>query len=59
MAGSRPGFRELTIGLTGNQSDVLSIPQDDLCTHKLAGVLGAPIEAAKDMYLDLQDTYDH
>ena len=54
---SRPGFRELTIALTGSQLDMLLIPQVDLCTHKLAGVLGAPLEAAKDMYMDLKNKY--
>ena len=56
-ASGRPRFRELTIDLTGNELDVLSIPEEDLHTHKLAGVLGAPVDSAKDMYLDLQNKY--
>ena len=38
---------------------MLLIPQVDLCTHKLAGVLGAPLEAAKDMYMDLTNMYSN
>ena len=56
-ASRRPRFRELTVVLTGNELDVLSIPEEDLHTHKLAGVLGAPLDFAKDMYLDLQNKY--
>ena len=56
-ASSRPRFRELTIVLTGNELDVLSIPEEDLHTHKLAGVLDAPVDSAKDMYWDLQNKY--
>ena len=41
----------------GNQQLVLSIPQDAIETHQLAGVLGAPLEAGEKMYQDLQNTY--
>ena len=54
---SRPKFREITIVLTGTQSDVLLVPQEVLSSHKLAGVLAAPLEAGKDMYTDLQNRY--
>jgi hypothetical protein len=56
-AGSRPRFRELTIVLTGNPQDVLSIPKEALDAHELAGVLGSPLEIGKNMYEDLQDKY--
>ena len=56
-AGSRPRFRELAIILTGNLQDMLSIPQEALDTHKLAGVLGSPLEAGKNMYSDLQSKH--
>ena len=41
----------------GNQQLVLSIPQDAIQSHQLAGVLGAPVEAGEYMYQDLQYTY--
>ena len=40
-----------------NQQLVLSIPQDAIETHQLAGVLGAPLEAGEKMYQDLQYKY--
>ena len=36
---------------------MLSIPQEALDAHKLAGVLGSPIEVGKGMYSDLQDKH--
>ena len=57
IAGSRPRFREIAIVLTGNSQDVLSIPEEALDAHKLAGVLGSPLEVGKNMYSDLQNKY--
>ena len=57
IAGSRPRFREIAIVLTGNPRDVLSIPQEALDAHKLAGVLGSPLEVGKNIYSDLQNKY--
>ena len=57
LAGSRPGFRDLVIVLTGNHLDVLSIPQEALHSHQLAGVLGSALEAGENMYLDLQNKH--
>ena len=57
LARNRPEFRELTIVLTGSHSTVLRIPQKDLHVHKLAGVLGSPLEAGKNMYTDLQNKH--
>lgn len=58
LAGNRPGFRELTIVLAGNSSDILLIPPGDaLCTHKYAAILGNELEAEKDMYPDLKNKY--
>ena len=53
----RPSFRDLVLTLVGNQQLVLSIPQDTIETHQLAGVLGAPLEAGEKMYQDLQYTF--
>jgi hypothetical protein len=36
---------------------VLSIPQEALDTHHLAGVLGSPLKAGERMYEDLQTRY--
>ena len=41
----------------GNEQLVISIPQDAIETHQLAGVLGAPLEAGEKMYQDLQYTF--
>ena len=57
VAGNRPRFREIVIVLTGSSQDVLSIPQEALDVHRLAGVLGSPMEAGKNMYSDLQNKY--
>lgn len=53
----RPAFRQLTISLSGTKDKLLFIPSDVLSTHKLAGVLGSPLEAGKQMYADLQNQY--
>ena len=53
----RPSFRDLVLTLVGKQQLVLSITQDAIETHQLAGVLGAPLEAGEKMYQDLQYTY--
>ena len=36
---------------------MLRLPEEDAPTSRLAGVLGAPLEAGKDMYPDLQEIY--
>ena len=36
---------------------MLSIPQEALDAHKLAGVLGSSLEVGKGMYSDLQNKY--
>ena len=54
---SRPAFRDLLLQLMEPESMVLAIPEDDLDTHQLAGVLGAPLEAGEKMYRDLQCKY--
>ena len=56
-ATDRPSFRELFLALTGEKSQVLHIPQTDDEIHPLAGVLGSPLEAGKNMYKDLQNKY--
>ena len=56
-AKGRPSFRELVLALTGDKGQVLLVPQMDGEIHPLARALGAPIEAGKDMYKDLQNKY--
>ena len=47
----------MVLVLIGNERVVLNIPQEALDTHRLAGELGAPLEAGEDMYPDLLMTY--
>lgn len=53
----RPKFSDLALMLVGDRKEVLGIPQEDLATHLLAGVLGASLEAGEGMHLDLQNRY--
>ena len=53
----RPNFRSIHLRLLENEQDVLSIPQEALDTHQLAGVLGSPLKAGERMYEDLQTKY--
>ena len=53
----RPNFRSIHLNLLENEEDVLSIPQEALDTHQLAGVLGSPLKAGERMYEDLQIRY--
>ena len=53
----RPGFRDIVLMLVGSEKMVLSIPEEDSSTNPLAGVLGAPLEAGKNMYSQLQNRY--
>ena len=53
----RPKFRSIHLCLCDNLEDVLSIPQEALDTHQLAGVLGSPLEAGEKMYEDLKRKY--
>lgn len=53
----RPGFREMLLFLLENKSVVLHIPPQDMTSHPLAGVLGAPLEAGEKMYTELQNAH--
>ncbi|XP_064386563.1 probable LIM domain-containing serine/threonine-protein kinase DDB_G0287001 isoform X2 [Halichondria panicea] len=50
-------FRDVVLTLVGSEKMVLSIPEEDSSTNPLAGVLGAPLEAGKNMYSQLQNRY--
>ena len=54
---NRPQFRDIHQILSQNDEHVLKIPDKDLQTHSQAGVLGAPLEAGENMYIDIQKTY--
>eukprot|EP00731_Ephydatia_muelleri_P018697 Em0011g737a len=56
-ASLRPLFSDIYMSLFQNQNLVCQIPNEALLTHSQAGVLGAPLEAGKNMYLDIQKTY--
>ncbi len=56
-ASQRPLFRELLLTLLNLPKAILSIPQEALDTHSLAGVLGSTLKAGKNMHKDLQDRY--
>ena len=57
VAAERPSFRELLLTLLNIPEAILSIPQEALDTHNLAGVLGSPLEAGGNMYGELQNRY--
>ncbi|KAL5475523.1 hypothetical protein EMCRGX_G025350 [Ephydatia muelleri] len=53
----RPTFKDIYTCLFLHEDVVLAIPTEALLTHSQSGYLGAPLEAGKDMYLDLQKSY--
>ena len=56
---SRPTFAELVQTLSSPVIDLLSWTEEDTRIHPQAAVLGAPLEAGKDLYPKLQETYIH
>ena len=56
---SRPDFAELVRVLSSPVTDLLSWSEEDMRVHPQAAVLGAPLEAGKDLYPELQRTYMH
>ena len=57
VVASRPGFREIFLSLLDTPENMLSIPSEALDTHHLAGIIGSPLEAGENMYIDLRDKY--
>ena len=53
----RPDFAELVQVLSSPVTDLLSWFEEDTKIHPQAMVLGAPLEAGKDLYLELQKIY--
>ena len=54
---SRPEFRGVLLSLLENKGLVLKIPLEDMSSHPLAGVLGAPLVAGHKMYTTAQNRY--
>ena len=55
---SRPDFAELVCALSSPVTDLLSWSEEDMRVHPQAAVLGALLEAGKDLYPELQGTYN-
>ena len=54
---ARPSFRDIHLSLSQNQAFVLHVPEEAASTHPQAAVLGAPLEAGENMYIELQKSY--
>ena len=54
---SRPDFAELVRALSSPVTDLLSWSEEDMRVHPQAAVPGAPLEAGKDLYPELQGMY--
>ena len=54
---SRPSFTTLVQIFSQAEADLLIWSEDDLSVHSQVSVLGAPLEAAKDLYPQLQTLY--
>ncbi len=57
QAGSRLSFSDLLQSLSRPETELLHWTGEDTKTHPQAAVLGAPLEAGKDLYPDLQRAY--
>ena len=53
----RPTFRDVLLTMLENESVVLHISSDVTDSHAQAATLGAPLEAALNMYTDVQKAY--
>ena len=56
---ARPQFREIVETLSQPESLLLRIPEEVSEGHPQASVLGAPLEAGRNLYTELQNTYMH
>ena len=54
---SRPTFSELCQSLSQSESELLGWSEEDMSIHPQAAVLGAPLEAGKDLYRELQEMH--
>ena len=53
----RPQFREIVVALSQSEEILLHIPEEVTRDHPQASVLGAPLEAGRNLYIELQNTY--
>ena len=54
---ARPQFREIVQTLSQSEDELLFVPEGVTRAHPQASVLGAPLEAGRDLYTQLQNTY--
>ena len=45
------------MSLSQDQTFVLQVPEEAASTHPQAAILGAPLEAGENMYIELQKSY--
>ena len=57
QASSQPTFSQLLQALCQPEIELLSWSEEDMRVHPQAAVLGAPLEAGKDLYPELQGTH--
>ena len=57
QASSRPTFSQLLQALCQPEAELLGWSEEDTSVHLQAVVLGAPLEAGKDLYPELQEIY--
>ena len=53
----RPQFREIVETLSQPEHLLLHVPEEVTRGHPQASILGAPLEAGRDLYIELQNTY--
>ena len=57
-AQARPTFKDILLQLLSLEGDAaLKVPEEDSATHKLASLIGGPLEAGEKLYTDLQWKY--
>ena len=54
---SRPTASDTVLALMESEEAVLKVPEEDAAICKMAGILGAPLEAGQGMYPKLQEIY--
>ena len=57
MRMSRPKFRDILDTLKRPVVELFVWTKEDLKSHQQCSVIGAPIDAGKELYLDLQNMY--
>ena len=54
---ARPSFKDINMSFSQDQAFVLHVPEEAASTHPQAAVLGAPLEAGENMYIELQKSF--